>query len=136
MIARKAPLRRGRPPKARSERARSALIREADRLFSAIIRRRGVCRFCGTGPAARLDCAHVFEKSWASLAVRWDERNALPLCRDCHRWGHANKWEFLDRVERMLGADEYRALREKAHAPLESKVDVLAEVERLRRLLV
>lgn len=49
-------------------------------MFGRIIRAPGICAQCGTSEF--IQCAHLWSRSYR--AVRWDTRNAVPLCRKCH----------------------------------------------------
>ena len=61
--------------------SRSSQRTAADRAFSLFIRKRdGACRACGSTDG--LQCAHVWSRRYH--AVRFDERNAVALCRGCH----------------------------------------------------
>lgn len=55
-------------------------MRQADALFSKIVRSRGSCERCGK--TAGLQCAHGFSRRYR--AIRWDERNAFAQCGGCH----------------------------------------------------
>lgn len=53
-----------------------------DRAFSLYIRARDkCCQHCGRSDGL-LDCAHI--RSRRHVGTRWDELNALCLCRGCH----------------------------------------------------
>jgi 5-methylcytosine-specific restriction endonuclease McrA len=59
----------------------------ADNIFSKIVRKKGLCIKCGQSQfSVPLECAHIVGR--ANIALRWDANNAIPLCRDCHRWAH------------------------------------------------
>lgn len=115
------------------KRATKTLKNKADRLFSLLIRSRGVCERCGKRPPeVMLQCAHVFSRSYT--AIRWDERNALCLCRGCHHWGHMRPVEWTLFIEETIGADTVRVLLEKArnYAGRVKRVDyeeLIAELE-------
>lgn len=69
--------------------------RRADRLFSEKIRSRSVCELAGTvikcgGP---LQCAHILSRRYH--AIRWDEQNALCLCRDHHVYFTHRPFEWM-----------------------------------------
>lgn len=68
--------------------SRSSQRAAADRAFSKYIRLRdGMCRACGDRDPTQLQCAHVWSRSYH--AVRYDERNAVALCRADHvRYTH------------------------------------------------
>lgn len=66
-----------------------------------------------------LECAHIFTRSITH--IRWDERNALCLCRTfegeggCHRWAHKYPLLFSKFVEEKIGEQEYQALKKSAY---------------------
>ncbi len=63
--------------------SRSSQRAAADRAFSLYIRKRdGACRACGYNWPNELQCAHVWSRRY--YAIRFDERNAVALCRGCH----------------------------------------------------
>lgn len=73
------PARQSRPPAMRQTTV-SALIREADRLFSRIVLRTQVCEICKERRA--VDPAHHISRDYK--AVRWTLTNASAACRLCH----------------------------------------------------
>ena len=63
--------------------SRSSQRAAADRVFSLYIRKRdGACRACGYSWPSELQCAHIWSRRY--YAIRFDERNAVALCRGCH----------------------------------------------------
>jgi hypothetical protein len=88
-------------------------VKEADRLFSLVIRRRD--RRCQICPTDRdLQAAHLASRGY--YAVRWAEENAVALCRADHkRMTHAPlEWDVW--VAERLGADVWDALKRRARA--------------------
>lgn len=82
-----------------------------DMMFSKIIRwRDGSC--CECGKSRDLECAHGFSRRY--LAVRWDERNAFALCRECHMYytGHPLEWD--EWLRGTWGEDLYDEIRDLA----------------------
>lgn len=59
---------------------RAIHLQTLDIYFSWIIRAPGRCLKCGT--TNNLQCAHIVSRGYKS--VRWDEDNAVPLCRADH----------------------------------------------------
>jgi hypothetical protein len=104
-------------------------VKQADRVFSQIVRSRGACERCFD--SYELDCAHIFGRGF--WPTRWDEDNALCLCRSCHRRAHDFPDAFMAWVEQRMGTEALDALRLKAHAP--SKVDVEGVLTDLRQRL-
>jgi hypothetical protein len=116
------PAKRGPKPRRRARRARkgsrAALGREADRLWSLIVRGVGRCEACGS--KERLQAAHGFSRRYR--ATRWDLRNGVCLCAGCHvRYTHDPLgWEdwlkfWLSRdvyTHNRLGGNLYLYLRE------------------------
>lgn len=66
---------------------------EGREFIKAVYRRDGYrCRRCGAGKTAprSLHAHHI--KPWAgNQALRFDEGNAVTLCRKCHSWVHSKK---------------------------------------------
>ncbi len=95
----------------------------ADRAFSRLVRSRGMCLRCGS--RSDLQCCHVFRRGFA--AIRWDERNALCLCSDCHGFytAHPEAWERFCRVEGVPWDD----LARERYGPPQDPARVLAELK-------
>lgn len=73
--------------------------READRLFSLVVRKRdGLCCYCGTYD--QLQCAHILSRSY--LSVRFDTRNAIALCKSHHVYFTHRPLEWEEWIERAL----------------------------------
>lgn len=60
----------------------SSHMRQADAIFSQLIRERDK-RCVNCGASRRLECAHIISRSYKT--IRTDPRNAVALCRECHR---------------------------------------------------
>jgi hypothetical protein len=88
----------------------------ADRLFSQIVRARGVCQVpdCGETRYALLQCCHIYSRTYNN--TRTDETNALCMCASHHAKFTARPLDFGDFVRSLLGDEEVDALRAKAHA--------------------
>lgn len=107
---------------------------KADKLFSQVVRSRGVCENCGERDYTKLQCAHVIRRAYN--ATRVDENNAFCLCWTCHRRFTDWPLEFAEFVERKIGRPAYLALRLKAEAGVKvSEAYWLAECARLQKLL-
>ena len=89
-------------------------LKPADITFSLLIRARDVyCQRCGT-LGEPLDCAHFHRRGHKS--VRFDPRNAILLCRDCHRlYDGALRQEFARHQEKRLGVEVLADLQQDAN---------------------
>jgi len=101
--------------------------READKLFSLIIRSPGFCTECGT--TENLQCAHGFSRRYRS--IRWNEANAFCLCRGCHMRFTHRPLEWDDWIRGRWGDDLYAWLRSAA-LDITTKVDVDVVLLRLQ----
>lgn len=62
---------------------RTHATREADRLFSILIRNRDQkCRRCSA--EFGMQCCHIISRRYRS--TRWDPENAIGMCYKCHAW--------------------------------------------------
>lgn len=106
--ARRTIARKSRPARVRKT-PRSKLKRQADALWSSIVRAAGKCRICGSGE--RLQAAHGFSRRY--LGTRHDLRNGWCLCSGCHKtMGYrAIEWDALMRAD--LGV-LYEPMRQEA----------------------
>lgn len=101
--------------KPRKTKKKQSLSKEADRLFSLIIRGRGKCE---SGRLARhsgvLQCAHGFSRRYR--AVRWDQRQCWSLCAACHMYftHHPIEWDLW--MRETLGEELYEEIRATALA--------------------
>ena len=86
--------------------------RQADKLFSLIVRAVGQCAECFEGKA--LQCAHIVSRSYRS--VRWSFDNAVALCAGCHVYytHHPLEWERF--VTERMGAADFASLKARALA--------------------
>lgn len=84
--------------------------KDLDEMFARIVRAPGKCWHCGGFTA--IQCAHLLSRSYRS--VRWDEENAVPLCRSCHvRYTHRPvEWHLV--LERRFGREQMDRLRHRA----------------------
>lgn len=70
--------------------------KDADRLFSLLIRHRGVCQAKGKDSVScggNLQCAHIVGR--ANGVLRYDENNALCLCAGHHNWYTYHPFEWF-----------------------------------------
>lgn len=102
---------------------------EADRLFSLIVRSPGRCAITDETHAGNLQCAHVFSRLYRS--VRWDFRNAYPLCAKHHTYYTHRPEEWDDWRKARLGPDLYGELRGLALDPM-TKPDLELVISELR----
>lgn len=122
--------------------------KKATELHSLIVRERAgfVCENCGrkrhppgltkeekkVAETGQIQCAHIISRNYG--ATRTDEKNAFALCAKCHwRFG---KWpmEFARFVFAKIGEEEYDRLAAKAMAGTGTKIDWVAELERLQEI--
>lgn len=106
-------------------RKKASASKEADLLFGKIVRSPGRCVECGSTFA--IQCAHGFSRRYRS--VRWDRRNAWPLCRADHmRFTHNPLlWDLW--LHDAWGDVLYAEMRDLAlHGPTPDPRDVVAEL--------
>ena len=78
--------------KLKLKKSRKYLIKKADKLFSQLIHKRMCCQHCGVA-SKFMDTAHVISRT--NKHLRWNEDNALLLCRRCHLyWQHKSPLEY------------------------------------------
>lgn len=102
----------------------------ADKLFSKIIRARGVCQRCGESNYSQLQTAHIITRKYS--AVRTCEENAWCLCARCHR--RLTDWprEHSRYITETIGSEKYDQLR--ARAEDTAKFDWESELNRLKEV--
>lgn len=93
------------------KRTQKSLKKEADELWSKIIRSYGKCEKCGS--TSWLQAAHIYSRRFN--ATRHLPENGLCLCAACHRWGHDKPLDFARWVEEYIGGDIVNELSLKAH---------------------
>lgn len=109
------------------KRRKASLTKQADMLFSKIIRSRGSCEHCAT--PVNLQCAHGFSRRYR--AVRWDQRNAFALCAGCHLYFTMRPLEWDDWLRDRWGDELYATLRFVAlSAPNPKLVEVMADLKK------
>lgn len=90
---------------------KSSLTRKLDIECSRIIRSRGQCAWCWLQDYAKLQCAHIFSRTYRN--TRWDLKNMICLCASCHFNGHKNPILFSEFVREYLGDATYLELKQK-----------------------
>ena len=84
------------------------LKKQADKLFSLLIRKRGYCERCGETEYSKLQCCHVIGRR--NLRLRWDPKNALCMCyRDHIHFQHKEPLQFTDWFQKKY-PDRYKYL--------------------------
>ena len=112
------------------KKSRTQLKKQADKLFSLIVRSRGSCERCAT--TRNLQCAHI--QSRTNLHLRWDEKNALCLCVRCHLyWAHKNPLEFATWYVALYPKENAYLMKEKN--VIEPNMDYEVVIERLNKRL-
>jgi|SRR6185436_3035401 len=105
---------------------------KADELFSLYVRHRDnyTCQRCKLyvqPPTNEIHCAHYHSR--AKRSVRFDEENAIALCRKCHLYFDGNSWlrqdshkeDFYLFMLNKLGQKRFNTLMFRANTP--AKVD-------------
>lgn len=108
--------------------------KEADILFSLIIRTRdgNRCVLCGSGE--RPQCGHVLSRS--ALATRWLEDNAFCQCAGCNMKHEWNAYPFLSWYIEKFGKDKLDEIQRKWNKPNPMNwQDYEALLERLKKRL-
>lgn len=93
---------------------KSSLTRKLDSECSRLIRSIGYCVMCHKSDYEKLQCAHIFSRTYRS--VRWDLDNLLSLCASCHFHSHRNPLLFAEFVKNHLGDYKYQSLKGRAIA--------------------
>jgi hypothetical protein len=91
---------------------KSSMTRKLDTICSLITRSLGQCCKCGLNDYEKLQCAHIYSRTYKS--VRWDLKNLLCLCAKCHFEAHKNPLLFAEFVKSYLGDYEYESLKQRA----------------------
>lgn len=95
--------------------SKKTLKREADTLWSEIIRDAGECVRCQRKDI-KLEAAHIYSRR--NLSTRYDLNNGLCLCTGCHFWAHQNPIDFAEWVDKYLGEGSLQELKDKAKKPV------------------
>ncbi|HEC67028.1 MAG TPA: hypothetical protein ENI23_17260 [bacterium] len=112
--------------------SRKTLKKNADRLFSQLIRNTGFCEWCGTKDKSTLQTAHIFSRRF--LVTRWVPLNANCLCSACHFKAHERPVEYTEWLKEYLGEAVYEELRRMAKTSIK-KVDLEEVIEDLKAKL-
>lgn len=116
----------------------SSLVKEADKLFSEVIRRMYAvngwvkCFTCGK-PLFWKDaqCGHVFVRG--NMASRYEVDGAYPVCSFCNCGDPTHQAKIQDLARRRLGNFRYSVLEVKAHLTLKLMPVELEElIEKLK----
>jgi len=78
----------------------------------------GACAICGS--RGTLECHHIVRRH--KLATRWDWRNGLPMCVNCHRSTH----DVGDMAWRTIDADLAISLRARGSVTIKEYLSVKA----------
>ena len=112
---------------------KSSLTRKLDKAVSRIVRARGMCEFCSISDYDKLQCCHIFSRTYRN--TRWDLKNLLCLCARCHFLSHRNPIDFTESVKQYLGDYEYTQLRLRHNAikryTLQDMAELLTTLENL-----
>ena len=108
-------------PAAKPQKKRMNLTKKADAIFGKIIRAPGWCINCGSTEV--IQCAHGFSRSYR--AVRWDDRNAFPLCRGCHVKYTHRPLEWDEWLRHWWGDQTYSDVRALALTHVRPDLDAL-----------
>lgn len=106
--------------------SKSTLTRKLDSVVSRITRSIGVCVKCGNADYSKLQCAHIYSRTYRS--VRWDLKNVLCLCASCHFYFHKNPIEFGDFVKNYLGEYEYIQLSNRRNSIIKYNTAMMQEL--------
>lgn len=87
---------------------KKSMTSKLDKICSDIIRK-NPCAKCGQIQHDKIQCAHIFSRTYRS--TRWDLNNLIPLCAGCHFWAHRNPILFTEFVREYLGEEKYRFLK-------------------------
>lgn len=87
---------------------RKSMTNKLDKICSELVRM-NPCAKCGEVQYDKLQCAHIFSRTYRS--VRWNPLNLLSLCASCHFWAHKNPLLFTEFVKTHLGDINYEYLK-------------------------
>lgn len=91
---------------------KTQIKKKLDISFSKWVRTQNDHRCLACRSLVNLQCAHVFSRSY--LAIRWNENNAVPLCRGCHLFYTFHPIEWTELMQGYLGEEMYELLRKTA----------------------
>jgi len=93
---------------------KNSLTVKLDRECSRIVRARGGCQWCGEPDYSKLQCAHIFSRTFRN--TRWDLHNLICLCARCHFEAHQKPILFTEFVRNVLGEYFYASLKSNHNA--------------------
>jgi len=125
MIQRRKPIARTSRPRKRRKGKKASLARQADVLWSSIVRRRGYCENCGAHEF--LQAAHGFSRRYRG--TRWLLLNGFCLCRGCHKRYTHDPLGWTGWLQAMWGPEVYEELARRARAT--AKPDLADTVAKL-----
>lgn len=100
------------------KRSKTAMKREADTLFSRLVRSRGVCEAAFSphlsGCSGPLQCAHIVSRRY--LSVRWSGDNAIAACSRHHVYYTHHPLEWAVFIGGLIGAEKFEELQQRALA--------------------
>ena len=102
--------------------SRETLKNKCDKLWKEIIKSVGRCEWCGR-ENGQMHAHHIFGRS--RFVLRWDIRNGVCLCFQCHKPQGAHSPNVLN-VERYVKwvkeykADDWEYLSDKMKQPIET----------------
>lgn len=131
-------IRSAKKPKKKKEKSISKLIKEADTLFSKLVRgenadENGICTCYTCGHRAelrRVQCGHLISR-WYKI-VRWDRDNARVQCWVCNIYKKGDSINFRRRLIQEIGKERVEAAEEKCALPFkltrEHLLDIIAKL--------
>lgn len=109
------------------------LVKKLDKIFSKWVRfkdaKKGYvkCITCGKiEPPEDCDAGHYISRE--VKALRWDERNVHPQCRQCNRFKEGRKDEYALALQRLYGKDILEELNKEKWMPFRLDSLVLQEM--------
>lgn len=107
------------PKKASKAPSVSKLIKEADKLFSLLVRANGAdsegintCYTCKKRyPIKKLQCGHFLSRYYK--AARWDFDNARPQCMMCNMWKKGDPINYRINLIQEIGEERVKAVEAK-----------------------
>lgn len=112
---------------------KTSIGNKLDKICSEITRSIGFCVWCSMGDYSKLQCAHIYSRTYKS--VRWDLKNLICLCSSCHFFGHKNPTLFTEFVQSYMGEYEYKALKLRATPTSHHKLHDLIEMYEALKLV-
>jgi hypothetical protein len=124
----------------------SVLIKEADQVFSELVRRQdahngyeldGYIR-CLCCPRVvhwkEADAAHCFDRD--NMGTRYHELNVWPTCRYCNRFDPEHRSKIREAVKKLIGECEFEYLEELSHSTLKfTRSDLLELIQEYKTKL-